>query len=288
MVERVADVNGAITGSGCDRPTKRNVGLRFFTFWPPAVEIAVVSKSDNLVVGVVANRDRIRDAVGNVQAAETVDIETWLGTGTRSVTAPATDRTAIWIAIDRTDRFLDGPTGMFQVAAIWAKFVDRTDGVSVGFVAFIAGWKFMVFRQSVLQHVDITFVVQTNAAAVTGDAGNGDRHLYRPATRVDLDLAIEVHELAVLVIRTDMAVVHSIRGEHAAEQIDIQTAHTAASPGSAIEIAERMLAGGCQRGRFQVDGLPADWKSVANKGGEVVIYPKRGRTIIAFTPMQTK
>ena len=38
--------------------------------------------------------------------------------------------------------------------------------------------------------------------------------------------------------------------------------------------------------RFQVDGLPADWKAVANKGGEVVIYPKRGRTIIAFTPMQ--
>jgi hypothetical protein len=38
--------------------------------------------------------------------------------------------------------------------------------------------------------------------------------------------------------------------------------------------------------RFQVDGLPADGKPVAKKGGEVVIYPKRGRTIIAFTPMQ--
>jgi len=32
----------------------------------------------------------------------------------------------------------------------------------------------------------------------------------------------------------------------------------------------------------------ADWKAVAKKGGEVVIYPKRGRTIIAFTPTQTK
>ena len=40
--------------------------------------------------------------------------------------------------------------------------------------------------------------------------------------------------------------------------------------------------------RFQVDGLPADWKEVANKGGKVVVYPKRGRTIIAFTPIQTK
>ena len=40
--------------------------------------------------------------------------------------------------------------------------------------------------------------------------------------------------------------------------------------------------------RFQVDGLPADWKAVANKGGEVVIYPKRGRTIIAFAPMQSE
>ena len=38
--------------------------------------------------------------------------------------------------------------------------------------------------------------------------------------------------------------------------------------------------------RYQVDGLPAGWKAVAKKGGEVVIYPKRGRTIIAFTPMQ--
>ena len=39
---------------------------------------------------------------------------------------------------------------------------------------------------------------------------------------------------------------------------------------------------------FQVDGLPADLKAVVKKGGEVVIYPKRGRTIIAFTPTQTK
>jgi hypothetical protein len=37
--------------------------------------------------------------------------------------------------------------------------------------------------------------------------------------------------------------------------------------------------------RYQVDGLPADWQSVAKKGGDVVVYPKRGRTIIAFTPM---
>ena len=36
---------------------------------------------------------------------------------------------------------------------------------------------------------------------------------------------------------------------------------------------------------FNVDGLPADWKSVAKKGGEVVIYPQRGRTIIAFAPV---
>ena len=35
---------------------------------------------------------------------------------------------------------------------------------------------------------------------------------------------------------------------------------------------------------FQVDGIIADWKAVAKKGGDVVVYPKRGRTIIAFTP----
>ena len=43
-----------------------------------------------------------------------------------------------------------------------------------------------------------------------------------------------------------------------------------------------------QDARFQVDGLPADWKSVAKKGGEVVIYPKRGRTIIAFKPVDVE
>ena len=37
--------------------------------------------------------------------------------------------------------------------------------------------------------------------------------------------------------------------------------------------------------RFQVDGLPADWESVASKGGDVVVYPARGRTIIAFEPL---
>ncbi|PHR86718.1 MAG: hypothetical protein COA78_37725 [Blastopirellula sp.] len=43
-----------------------------------------------------------------------------------------------------------------------------------------------------------------------------------------------------------------------------------------------------QDAQFQVDGLPADWKAVAKKGGEVVIYPKRGRTIIAFTPVDVE
>ena len=36
--------------------------------------------------------------------------------------------------------------------------------------------------------------------------------------------------------------------------------------------------------QFQLDGLPSNWKAVAKKGGDVVIYPKRGHTIIAFAP----
>jgi hypothetical protein len=40
--------------------------------------------------------------------------------------------------------------------------------------------------------------------------------------------------------------------------------------------------------RYQVDGLPADWQSVAKKGGDVVVYPKRGRTIIAFAPVEVE
>ena len=38
--------------------------------------------------------------------------------------------------------------------------------------------------------------------------------------------------------------------------------------------------------QFQVDGRPATWKSVASKGAEVVVYPARGRTIIAFEPLE--
>ena len=40
--------------------------------------------------------------------------------------------------------------------------------------------------------------------------------------------------------------------------------------------------------RDQVHGLPADWQSVAKKGGDVVVYPKRGRTIIAFAPVEVE
>ena len=37
---------------------------------------------------------------------------------------------------------------------------------------------------------------------------------------------------------------------------------------------------------FQVDGVPADLQAVIKKGGELVVYPKRGRTIIAFAPQK--
>ena len=39
---------------------------------------------------------------------------------------------------------------------------------------------------------------------------------------------------------------------------------------------------------FQVDGVPADLQAVIKKGGELVVYPKRGRTIIAFAPVDVK
>ena len=39
---------------------------------------------------------------------------------------------------------------------------------------------------------------------------------------------------------------------------------------------------------FQVDGVRADLHAVIKKGGELVVYPKRGRTIIAFAPVDLK
>ena len=38
--------------------------------------------------------------------------------------------------------------------------------------------------------------------------------------------------------------------------------------------------------RYQVDGVPADLQAVIKKGGDHVVYPKRGRTIIAFAPQK--
>ena len=39
---------------------------------------------------------------------------------------------------------------------------------------------------------------------------------------------------------------------------------------------------------FQVDGVPANLQAVIKKGGNLVVYPKRGRTIIAFAPVDLK
>ena len=39
---------------------------------------------------------------------------------------------------------------------------------------------------------------------------------------------------------------------------------------------------------FQVDGVPANLQAVIRKGGDLVVYPKRGRTIIAFAPVDLK
>jgi len=39
---------------------------------------------------------------------------------------------------------------------------------------------------------------------------------------------------------------------------------------------------------FQVDGVPADLQAVIKKGGDLVVYPKRGRTIVAFAPIDLK
>ena len=39
---------------------------------------------------------------------------------------------------------------------------------------------------------------------------------------------------------------------------------------------------------FQVDGVPADLQAVIKKGGNLVIYPSQGRTIVAFAPIDLK
>lgn len=60
-----------------------------------------------------------------------------------------------------------------------------------------------------------------------------------------------------------------------------QTMRLASSAGShQIDIEKDAL--------FQVDGVPTDLQAVIKKGGELMVYPKRGRTIIAFAPVDLK
>ena len=71
----------------------------------------------------------------------------------------------------------------------------------------------------------------------------------------------------------------SIRGMIVA--MNSQTMRLASSAGShQIDIEKDAL--------FQVDGVPTDLQAVIKKGGELVVYPKRGRTIIAFAPVDLK
>ena len=71
----------------------------------------------------------------------------------------------------------------------------------------------------------------------------------------------------------------SIRGMIVA--MNSQTMRLASSAGShQIDIEKDAL--------FQVDGVRADLHAVIKKGGELVVYPKRGRTIIAFAPVDLK
>tara|TARA_B100000161_G_scaffold252088_1_gene211627 strand:+ start:2924 stop:4021 length:1098 start_codon:yes stop_codon:yes gene_type:complete len=71
----------------------------------------------------------------------------------------------------------------------------------------------------------------------------------------------------------------SIRGMIVA--MNSQTMRLASSAGShQIDIEKDAL--------FQVDGVPTDLQAVIKKGGELMVYPKRGRTIIAFAPVDLK
>ncbi|MED5577357.1 MAG: hypothetical protein VX757_07615 [Planctomycetota bacterium] len=71
----------------------------------------------------------------------------------------------------------------------------------------------------------------------------------------------------------------SIRGMIVA--MNSQTMRLASSAGShQIDIEKDAL--------FQVDGMPTYLQAVIKKGGELMVYPKRGRTIIAFAPVDLK
>ncbi|RPH50906.1 MAG: sodium/glutamate symporter, partial [Planctomycetota bacterium] len=87
VVQRVPDINKPVARPRRHGPPHRDPRR------PRAVEVPVLAEPHDLVVGVVAHRDRERHRVGQVEAAEAVHVEPRLRAGARPHRVPPAHRT---------------------------------------------------------------------------------------------------------------------------------------------------------------------------------------------------
>src|SRR5262249_26283285 len=118
VVQAVADVNVFVARAGRNRPTERDLRPGLLAAGALTIEVAIGAERDNLVIGVIANGDRVGDGIGDVEPAEAIDVEAWLCASTGADRAPAAYGPTARIACDRSLHALDGPILDFDLASL--------------------------------------------------------------------------------------------------------------------------------------------------------------------------
>src|ERR1044072_898860 len=91
MIQGIPDVDEAVRGTGRDRPAQRYRWRRFFAFGALAIVVAVAAETHDFVVRVVTHRHHKGAGIGNIEAAEAINVETGPRAGAGADGVPATD-----------------------------------------------------------------------------------------------------------------------------------------------------------------------------------------------------
>src|SRR5262249_42468114 len=115
------------------------------------------------------------------------------------------------------------------------------------FVLLEAGRHGKVFRDALLQQVDVAGVIDADAAAVAD--GTGHRGGDFSAAQLDGALlpARKIDQRSLVVVDAHVAIICSVGGVAAPVEVNVQPAATLPAPGPAIQVAEDVLAGRGQR-----------------------------------------
>src|SRR5262249_30699647 len=137
---------------------------------PLAVEVAVRPEPHDLVACVVADRNRERDRVGDVEPAVGIDVESRLGTHAGAYRVPPADRPAARIARHGPVYLLHDAVLLLDRAALGRELVDGPHRLAVGLVLLETCRRLVVLRHAPLQQIDVARAIDPEAAAVARHA----------------------------------------------------------------------------------------------------------------------